>query len=87
MSTRSAPAPDLSAAAGAYRGRVIRVVEAQHRIATNRLAATGADQALLEGLADAVKPARHTAAQRLPWLLAAPCRYGLGGPALVGRLR
>ena len=31
-----------------YRGRVIRMVEAQHRIATNRLADDGEAQALLD---------------------------------------
>ncbi|WP_447412519.1 hypothetical protein, partial [Clostridium perfringens] len=67
---------DLAAQARPYRGRVIRMVEAQHRIATNRLADDGADQALLEALADAVKPALPPAAERLPWLLAAPFRYG-----------
>lgn len=87
MSTPSEPAselgPDPGIASGItiYRGRVIRVVEAQHRIATNRLAADAADQALLEDLADAVKPGLPDAARRLPWLLAAPFRYGLGRPS------
>lgn len=64
-----------------YRGRVIRVVEGQHQISTNRLAGNGADQALLEALADDVKPALPEAARRLPWLLASPFRYGLGRPS------
>ena len=64
-----------------YRGRVIRVVERQHQISTNRLAGNGADQALLEALADDVKPALPEAARRLPWLLASPFRYGLGRPS------
>ena len=42
-------APDaLAAHARAYRGRVIRMVEAQHRISTNRLADGAGEQALLE---------------------------------------
>ena len=75
-------APDaLAAPARAYRGRVIRMVEAQHRISTNRLADGAGEQALLEALADEVKPALPAAARRLPWLLAAPFRYGLGRPS------
>lgn len=71
----------LAIAARAYRGRVIRIVEAQHRISTNRLAANGADQTLLEALADEVKPPLPDAARALPWLLASPFRYGLGRPS------
>lgn len=71
-------AEDLAPHTRAYRGRVIRMVEAQHRIATNRLADNAAEQALLEALADDVKPALPLAARTLPWLLAAPFRYGLG---------
>ena len=37
-----------------YRGKVWRLVEAQHRISTNRIAASAADQALLEALVDEV---------------------------------
>lgn len=59
-----------------YAGRVWRVVEAQHRISTNRLAANLADQALLEELVEAVKPNMPEAARRLDYLLAAPFRYG-----------
>jgi RES domain len=64
-----------------YDGRVIRIVEAQHLISTNRLATNAADQALLEVLADEVKPALPAAARNLPWLLASPFRYGLGRPS------
>lgn len=86
MSTRCVRGPDprpddLAAAATPYDGRVIRIVEAQHRIATNRLAGNAADQALLEALADEVKPNLPPAAQALPWLLASPFRYGLGRPS------
>ncbi|WP_234002599.1 hypothetical protein [Sphingopyxis sp. MG] len=40
----------------AYRGKLWRIVEAQHRISTNRLAAGADDQALLEQLVEEVKP-------------------------------
>lgn len=71
----------LASEARAYHGRVIRIVEAQHRISTNRLAANAADQELLEALADEVKPPLPKEAERLPWLLASPFRYGLGRPS------
>jgi hypothetical protein len=77
MSTPSALASEVRP----YRGRVIRIVEGQHLISTNRLASNSADQALLEALADDVKPQMPEAAGRLPWLLAAPFRYGLGRPS------
>lgn len=72
---------DLGALALPYHARVIRVVEAQHRIATNRLARDARDQAVLEALADEVKPRLPDAARTLPWLLAAPFRYGYGRPS------
>ncbi len=59
-----------------YRRTVWRVVEAQHRISTNRLADSLTDQARLEELADAAKPVRPRAAQELHYLLASPFRYG-----------
>lgn len=71
----------LASEARVYEGRVIRIVEAQHRISTNRLAANAADQELLEQLADEVKPMLPKSALRLPWLLASPFRYGLGRPS------
>lgn len=77
MSTRCVPAFEVTP----YHGRGIRIVEAQHRIATNRLAADAVDQALLEALADEVKPPLPDAARHLPWLLASPFRYGLGRPS------
>ena len=77
MSTPSALASEVRP----YRGRVIRIVEAQHQISTNRLAANAADQALLEALVDEVKPQLPEAARHLPWLLASPFRYGLGRPS------
>lgn len=71
----------LASEARPYKARVIRIVEAQHRISTNRLAGNAADQELLEALADEVKPNLPEAAQNLPWLLASPFRYGLGRPS------
>lgn len=60
----------------AYRVRLWRMVEAQHRISTNRLAANSADQALLEQLVEEVKPTLPPAARGLHYLLATPFRYG-----------
>lgn len=59
-----------------YAGTVWRLVEAQHRISTNRLAATVEDQALLESLVEEVKPVLPKAARGLHYLLATPFRYG-----------
>jgi len=77
MSTPSALASEVRP----YRGRVIRIVEGQHLISTNRLAANPADQALLEALADDVKPQQPEAARGVRWLLASPFRYGRGRPS------
>ena len=59
-----------------YRARVWRVVEAQHRISTGRLVSDPAAQALLEDLAEEVKPALPANAVHLDYLLASPFRYG-----------
>lgn len=59
-----------------YRGKIWRLVEGQHRISTSRLAETRATQALLEELAEEVKPAVPEAARHLHFLLATPFRYG-----------
>ncbi|TIX51504.1 RES family NAD+ phosphorylase [Alteraurantiacibacter aquimixticola] len=59
-----------------YRRTVWRVVEAQHRISTNRLAGNLAEQQRLEELADAAKPDMPKAAQGLHYLLGSPFRYG-----------
>ena len=61
-----------------YSATVWRVVEAQHRISTSRLAGNPAQQALLEDLAEEVKPPLPTSAQGLDYLLASPFRYGYG---------
>lgn len=60
----------------AYHGTIWRLVEGQHRISTNRLAPDSATQALLEELAEEVKPTVPEAARHLHFLLATPFRYG-----------
>lgn len=59
-----------------YAHDVWRVVEAQHRISTNRLAADLADQARLEELAEEAKPDLPKAARGKHYLIASPFRYG-----------
>jgi hypothetical protein len=59
-----------------YRGTVWRLVEAQHRISTNRLARSRKEQETLEHLAEEVKPQLPASAQHLDFLLASPFRYG-----------
>lgn len=59
-----------------YAGEIWRVVEAQHRISTNRLVARAEEQALLEDLVEEIKPRLPEAAHHLDFLLAAPFRYG-----------
>jgi hypothetical protein len=59
-----------------YAHDVWRVVEAQHRISTNRLASNMADQARLEELAEEAKPDLPKAARGKHYLIASPFRYG-----------
>ena len=59
-----------------YRRTVWRVVEAQHRISTNRLTSDLSEQERLEELADDVKPDLPKSAHGLHYLLASPFRYG-----------
>src|SRR3546814_11724871 len=59
-----------------YRGKLWRIVEAQHRISTNRLASGGDDQALLEQPVEEGKPGQPGAARHPPYLLATRFRYG-----------
>jgi len=59
-----------------WKGEGWRVVEAQHRISTNRLADSLADQHRLELLAEAVKPDIPAEARGLHYLMASPFRYG-----------
>lgn len=79
MSMTTAPASERTPKAEhfrAYCGKLWRIVEAQHRISTNRLAAGADDQALLEQLVEEVKPSLPVAARHLHYLLATPFRYG-----------
>jgi hypothetical protein len=74
MWTATAIAPEFRR----YARTVWRVVEAQHRISTNRLTDDLGHQARLEELAEAAKPDLPKAAQHLHYLLASPFRYGHG---------
>ncbi|WP_343061170.1 RES family NAD+ phosphorylase [Novosphingobium flavum] len=62
-----------------YAGEVWRVVEAQHRISTNRLSINRDEQSLLEELIEEIKPRLPASAHHLDYLLAAPFRYGHAG--------
>lgn len=75
----------LASEASPWRGEVWRVVEAQHRISTDRLADSGEAQERLEYLAEAVKPRLPEAAARLDYLLASPFRYGHGSASRFRR--
>ena len=59
-----------------YRGKVFRIVEAQHRISTSRLAGSILDEERLERLVEEVKPPMPKEARKLHHLLATPFRYG-----------
>ncbi|OJY63571.1 MAG: hypothetical protein BGP16_01455 [Sphingobium sp. 66-54] len=79
MSTTSGHRSDITPDARdfrAYRAKIWRLVEAQHRISTNRLATNLDDQELLEQLVEDVKPTLPPAARDLHYLLATPFRYG-----------
>lgn len=65
----------LASEARAYAGRVWRLVEAQHRVSTLKLVDTLDEQALLEDLIEATKPALPPEARGLDYLLATPFRY------------
>jgi RES domain len=60
----------------AYAHDVWRVVEAQHRISTNRLASSLNDQVRLEELAEGAKPDLPKTARGKHYLIASPFRYG-----------
>jgi len=70
-----------------YDRTVWRMVEAQHRISTNRLAADADDQALLERLVEQAKPPLPAAARALHYLLATPFRYGYAKASRFRRAR
>jgi hypothetical protein len=56
-------------------GEVLRMVESQEQVATQRLVANLRDQDLLESLLERSKPPRPAATDRLDYLLATPFRY------------
>ena len=72
---------DIWAACGAVAvprrldGEVLRLVESQEQVATNRLVGTLAEQELLESMLEASKPAVPASAAKLDYLLATPFRY------------
>jgi hypothetical protein len=68
-----------------YAKTVWRVVEAQHRISTNRLTDDMEQQARLEELAEAAKPDIPKAALGRHYLLASPFRYGHKMPSRFRR--
>jgi len=68
-----------------YRKTVWRVVEAQHRISTNRLAENSEDQKRLEELAEQAKPNLPKSARGLHYLFASPFRYGHKSPSRFRR--
>jgi hypothetical protein len=59
----------------AMSGELLRLVESQEQVATNRLVATLAEQDLLEAMLEASKPPLPKGARRLDYLLATPFRY------------
>ena len=65
----------VSSEAREWRGWVWRIVEAQHVAATMRIVDDAAEQAVLESLLEASKPALPDAASGLDYLLATPFRY------------
>lgn len=75
----------LASEVSSWRGEVWRVVEAQHRISTDRLADTREAQERLEYLAEAVKPQLPESAAGLDYLLASPFRYGHGSESRFRR--
>jgi len=75
----------LASEGSSWRGEVWRVVEAQHRISTDRLADTREAQERLEQLAEAVKPQLPESAAGFDYLLASPFRYGHGSESRFRR--
>jgi len=79
MSTTSEHASEPVPSADDFRGyshRVLRIVEEQYKISTDRLTDGPAEQDVLERLVDEVKPTMPAAASSLHHLLGTPFRYG-----------
>lgn len=93
MSTISVPASDASEPVPApadlrpYRAKLFRMVEAQHRISTDRLVEGIAEQEVLERLIEEVKPAMPPEARGLHHLLGTPFRYGYAKATRFRRAR
>jgi hypothetical protein len=69
--------PDaLRSKASPYENRCWRLVEAQHRVSTLKLADSLAEQELLEDLIEETKPVIPLECRHLDYLLATPFRYG-----------
>ena len=68
-----------------YRARLFRIVEAQHRISTDRLVDDLVEQDVLERLIDEVKPTIPPEARGLHHLLGTPYRYGYSKPTRFRR--
>lgn len=79
MSTTSARGSDPQPASEnflPYSHKVVRIVEEQFKISTDRLTDGPAEQDVLERLVEEVKPTMPTAARPLHHLLGTPFRYG-----------
>jgi hypothetical protein len=72
---RSEPSPAVEDFR-AYAATVVRIVEVQHKISTDRLVDGPAEQEVLETLVEEVKPRMPEAARGLHHLLGTPFRYG-----------
>ena len=79
----SSPTWTPAALSSEFRGfarRCWRIVEAQHHVSTLKLTDTLAEQALLEELIEATKPAVPPECRHLDFLLSTPFRYGAEYP-------
>ena len=79
MSTTSEPASEPVPTTEDFRKyshRVLRIVEEQYKISTDRLTDGPAEQDVLERLVEEVKPTMPAAARSLHHLLGTPFRYG-----------
>ncbi len=68
-----------------YRSKLFRIVEAQHRISTDRLVGDLIEQDVLERLIEEVKPTLPPEARGLHHLLGTPYRYGYAKPTRFRR--
>jgi RES domain len=66
----------LRSEARRWRGRLWRLVEAQHRVATLKLVSSLDEQAVLEDILEETKPKVPAECRHLDYLLATPFRYG-----------